>query len=790
MSTVADPAQQQARHDHQHGHPRRADAAGGGVTDPVCGMTVHPPTKAGSVDHGGETYHFCSDGCRAKFGADPEKYLAKNPADPVRPADAKAVYTCPMHPQVEQIGPGSCPTCGMALEPKDAAVEADDGEYRDMRRRFWVSAVLALPLLLWMVADLIPGRPLHGLVGPRAMQWVQFALTLPVVAWAAWPFYVRGWQGAVRLRPNMFTLIGIGVLVAFAYSVVATVAPGLFPAAFVGEPGTMGEGVVGVYYESAAVIVALVLLGQVLELRARARTSGAVRELLDLAPPTALRVTDGGDEEVPVEQLKVGDRVRVRPGGKVPLDGEVVEGQSRVDESMITGEPVPAAKGVGDAVTGGTLNATGSFVARVTATGRDTTLSKIVSMVGEAQRSRVPIQRLADAVALWFVPAVVLAAILSLVVWLFVSPALAVITAVSVLIIACPCALGLATPMSIMVAVGRGAKEGVLVKTAEAVETFEKVGVLVVDKTGTLTEGRPELVTVEPAEGFAETDMLADVAAVERGSEHPLAEAIVRGAEAKGAGKRGAGGFDSVTGKGVAAEVNGRRVAVGNAAMMEAEGVTVDATRADALRREAQTVMFAAIGGRFAGLLGVADPIKATTAEALKMLHDEGMEVVMLTGDSRATAEAVGQKLGIDRVIAEVLPEDKKRVIREYQAAGKRVAMAGDGVNDAPALARADVGIAMGTGSDVAIESAGLTLVRGDLRGVAKARRLSHATMRNIRQNLFFAFAYNVDGIPVAAGVLYPITGHLLSPMLAAAAMSLSSVSVIGNALRLRAVKL
>ena len=763
------------------------------AVDPVCGMTVTPPTKAGSAEYGGETFHFCSNGCHGKFVADPEAYV--NPADAdAPPADPAAVYTCAMHPEVEQIGPGNCPICGMALDPKDAAVEADDGEYRDMRRRFWVSAVLALPMLVWMVLDLIPGGPMHGVISPRTAQWVQLALALPVVAWAAWPFYVRGIKGAARLRPNMFTLIGIGVLVAFGYSLVATVFPGLFPAEFKGDPGAMGAGVVGVYYESAAVIVALVLLGQVLELRARARTSGAVRQLLDLAPPTALRVTDGGDEEVPVEQLKVGDRVRVRPGGRVPLDGEVVEGQSRVDESMISGEPVPVQKRAGDRVTGGTLNTTGSFVARVSATGRDTTMSKIVAMVGQAQRSRVPIQRLADAVALWFVPGVVLIAVVAFAVWLLVGPtpalAYAVIAAVSVLIIACPCALGLATPMSIMVAVGRGAGEGVLVKTAEAVETFETVDVLVVDKTGTLTEGRPELVTVEPAEGFAETEMLADVAAVERGSEHPLAEAIVRGAEAKRAEERDVSGFDSVTGKGVAAEVNGRRVAIGNAAMMEAESVEVDSARADELRREAQTVMFVSVGGKFAGIVGVADPVKASTAEALRMLHDEGIEVVMLTGDSRATAEAVGGRLGIDRVIAEVLPEGKERTIREMQQAGRRVAMAGDGVNDAPAIARADVGIAMGTGSDVAIESAGLTLVGGDLRGVAKARRLSRATMRNIRQNLFFAFAYNVVGIPVAAGVLYPLTGHLLSPMLAAAAMSLSSVSVIANALRLRTVKL
>ena len=755
-------------------------------------MTVNPPTKAGSAEHDGTTYHFCSSGCREKFSADPEKYLNPAEAD-LPPADPGAVYTCPMHPEVEQVGPGTCPICGMALEPKDAAVEADDGEYRDFKRRFWVSAILTLPMLAWMVSDMLPGRPLEAVVSPRGAQWVQLVLSLPIVFWAALPFYHRGWQGARRLSPNMFTLIGISVLVAFFYSVVATAVPGIFPESFRGghSPGEGvvdgGMGVVGVYFESAAVIVTLVLLGQLLELRARAQTSGAVRELLDLAPPTALRVTDQGEEEVSVEKLAVGDRVRVRPGGKVPLDGEVLKGDSRVDESMITGEPVPVAKQPGDAVTGGTLNTTGSFTMTVAATGRDTTLSKIVEMVGQAQRSRVPIQKLVDQVSLFFVPAVIGVAILALMIWLFVSPALAIITAVSVLIIACPCALGLATPMSIMVAVGKGAKAGVLVKTAEAVETFEKVDLLVVDKTGTLTEGRPELVTVEADD---EGELLADLAAVERSSEHPLAEAIIRGAEARNVEKREASGFDSVTGKGVAAEVNGRRIAVGNAAMMKVEGVDVDETRANELRGEAQTVMFTSVDGRFAGLVGVADPIKETTAEALRRLHDEGIEVVMLTGDSRATAEAVGGKLGIDRVIAEVLPEDKERVIREMQEAGRRVAMAGDGVNDAPALARADVGIAMGTGSDVAIESAGLTLVGGDLRGVVTARRLSHATMRNIRQNLFFAFAYNALGVPLAAGVLYPLTGWLLSPMFAAAAMSLSSVSVIGNALRLRTTKL
>ena len=773
------------------------------ATDPVCGMTVEPPTRAGSVEHDGTTYHFCGTGCREKFEKDPDAYLGGRPAKPAAPADPGAVYTCPMHPEIEQVGPGTCPICGMALEPKDAAVEADDGEYRDFKGRFWVSAALTAPMLLWMVADMLPGRPLHGLVSTRVAPWIQLVLAVPIVFWAALPFYARGWTGARLLRPNMFTLIGIGVIFAFVYSVVATFLPGIFPGGFRGghAPGAElvdgGGGVVGVYYESAAVIVTLVLLGQLMELRARAKTGSAVRALLDLAPPTALRVRNGADdEEVPVEDLVVGNRVRVKPGAKVPLDAEVTEGESRVDESMISGEPAPVAKAPGDELTGGTLNTTGSLVARVTATGRDTTLSKIVEMVGKAQRSRVPIQRLADAVALWFVPAVVLVAAVALAVWLFFSPALAVIAAVSVLIIACPCALGLATPMSIMVAVGKGAQAGVLVKTAEALETFEKVEVLVVDKTGTLTEGRPELVTVEAAEGMDESDLLASVAAVERGSEHPLAAAIARGADEQGAERRESTGFGSVTGRGVTAEVNGRRVAIGNAALMEAEGVEAPTDRAKTLQEEAQTVVFVAIDRSFAGLLGVADPIKETTAEALRRLHEEGLEVVMLTGDAQATADAVARELNIDRVIAEVLPEDKERVIREMQQAGpggqagKLVAMAGDGVNDAPALARADVGIAMGTGSDVAIEAAGLTLVGGDLRGVARARALSRATMRNIRQNLFFAFAYNALGVPLAAGVLYPFTGWMLSPMFAAAAMSLSSVSVIGNALRLRAARI
>jgi len=586
------------------------------------------------------------------------------------------------------------------------------------------------------------------------------------------------------------------VLVAFVYSVVATIAPGSFPAALQADhhAGAGGAMAVGVYYESAAVIVTLVLLGQMLELRARARTGSAVRELLDLSPPTAIRVKDGAELEVPVDSLVIGDLVRVRPGGKVPLDGELTEGESRVDESMISGEAVPVSKRPGDPVTGGTLNTTGSFVLRVTAIGQDTTLARIVSMVGAAQRSRVPIQRVADAVALWFVPAVVLAALLTFGAWLWLGPppglAHAILAAVSVLIIACPCALGLATPMSIMVAVGRGAREGVLVKTAESIEVLAQCDVLVVDKTGTLTAGRPELVTVEPAGDLDEAELLACAAALERRSEHPLAAAIVRGAEARDTQRREVTEFASVTGKGVSASMNGRRVIAGNAAMMLDERVDVPAERAEALRRTAQTVMFVAIDGRFAGLLGVADPVKPTTLEALKLLHEDGMEVIMLTGDSRATAEAVAAQLGIDRVIAGVLPQDKERTIRELQAKGRRVAMAGDGVNDAPALARADVGIAMGTGSDVAIESAGLTLVRGDLRGLARARRLSHATMRNIRQNLFFAFAYNALGIPLAAGALYPLTGWLLSPMFAAAAMSLSSVSVIGNALRLRAIRL
>jgi P-type Cu+ transporter len=661
-----------------------------------------------------------------------------------------------------------------------------------MTRRFKVSVVLALPVLLVAMSEMIPGQPLQHAVPARALTWFQLVLATPVVLWCGWPFFERGWASIRHRSLNMFTLIALGTGAAWVYSMVAALAPGLFPESF----RTHG-GEVAVYFEAAAVIVALVLLGQVLELRARSQTSSAIQALLSLAPPIARRVSDDGSEhDVPLEQVQASDRLRVRPGEKVPVDGIVVEGRSNVDESMITGEPVPVAKEPGDAVTGGTVNGAGGFVMRAERVGADTLLARIVQMVSEAQRSRAPIQRLADVVAAWFVPAVVIIAAVSFGVWLRFGPepafTYALVNAVAVLIIACPCALGLATPMSIMVGTGRGATEGVLIKNAEALEVLERVDTLVVDKTGTLTEGRPKLTAVLPAEGFTEDDVLALAAAVERHSEHPLAEAIVRGAEERGVARETATDFESVTGKGVRGNVGGRSVALGNARMMAESGIEVGdlGARAEALREDAATAMMVAVDGVAAGVLGVSDPIKATTREALSLLRDEGVRVVMLTGDARATAEAVGRALGLDDVVAEVLPQDKADVVARLQAEGRKVAMAGDGVNDAPALALADVGIAMGTGTDVAMESAGVTLVKGDLRGIAKARRLSRATMRNIRQNLFFAFAYNALGVPVAAGVLYPWLGVLLSPMIASAAMSASSVSVVGNALRLRRARL
>ncbi|MDB5309222.1 MAG: silP 2 [Gemmataceae bacterium] len=774
--------------------------------DPVCGMTVDPAAAAGSVKHDGTTYYFCSRRCVERFQADPQAFLThprpaeehsccgSPPAIPAAPATPGTKYTCPMHPEVVRDGPGTCPKCGMALEPMipQAGVPEDDSELRDMTRRFWVSAGLTLPVFVLAMAPMIPGLNLpHQLVA--AANWVGLGLSTPVVFWAGWPFFVRAWQALRHGTANMFTLISLGTAAAWGYSVVATLAPDLFPAGFRDT-----HGVVPTYFEAAAVIVTLVLLGQVLELRARRSTGAAIRALLGLAPATARRVRpDGSEEDVPLGDVRVGDRLRVRPGGKVPVDGIVVDGESPVDESMITGEPMPVIKRRGDTVIGGTVNTTGTFVMEATRVGHETMLARIVQLVGEAQRSRAPVQKLADAVAAWFVPAVVLVAVVTFVVWAVFGPppalAFALVNAVAVLIIACPCALGLATPMAVTVGIGRGAREGVLVRSAEAIEMMEKVDTVVVDKTGTLTEGKPRLVSVVPFAGFDERELLRLAAALERASEHPLGAAIVAGAAERGITPPAAEVFESVTGKGVVGRVDGRTVAVGNRAMLKAAGMhdlgaLVD--QAEGLRQDGQTVVFVAVDGRPAGLLGVADPIKPTTPEAVRQLHAEGVTLVMLTGDSQVTAEAVAAKLGIDRVIAGVMPDEKGEVIKALRAEGRTVAMAGDGINDAPALAAAHVGIAMGTGTDVALEAADVTLVKGDLRGITKARALSQATMRNIRQNLVFAFAYNLLGVPVAAGVLYPVFGMLLSPMIAAAAMSLSSVSVIANALRLKAVKL
>jgi len=701
-------------------------------------------------------------------------------------------YTCPMHPEIVRDEPGFCPICGMALEPRNAVEEGENAELVSMRRRFRIAVALTLPLVIVAMGDMLPGAPVARLLPGRARVLVELLLATPVATWAAWPFYVRAVQSVRNRSLNMFTLIGLGVGVAYGYSLIAALLPGIFPASFRDHRGE-----VGVYFEAAAVIVSLILLGQVLELRARSRTGAAIRALLDLAPATARRVRpDGREEEVPLARVQVGDRLRVRPGEKVPVDGTVIEGRSNVDESMVTGEPVPVRKEAGDPVIGATLNGTGSLVMVAERVGAETLLAQIVEMVARAQRSRAPIQRLADRVSAWFVPAVIVVAAGTFVVWSLAGPeprlAWAILNAVAVLIIACPCALGLATPMSILVAAGKGATSGVLFRDAEAIETLRAVDTLVVDKTGTLTEGRPRLVAVETARGFDEDELLRAVAAVERSSEHPLAEAIVRGAEERGVAPADAASFESITGKGVTGTVEGRAVAAGNRALLEEAGADAGplAARAEALRAEGQTVIFAAIDGRAAGLLGIADPIKEGAPEAIADLHREGLRIVMLTGDEAATAWAVAAKLGIDEVVAGVLPEEKAARVQALQAAGAVVAMAGDGINDAPALARADVGIAMGTGTDVAMESAGVTLVKGDLRGIVRARRLSARTMRNIRQNLFFAFVYNTLGIPVAAGVLYPAFGLLLSPMIAAAAMSFSSVSVIANALRLRAARI
>jgi Cu+-exporting ATPase len=798
------------------------------LTDPVCGMKVTPASEY-HFSCNNRDYYFCGQGCLTKFAADPGRYLnppaaAANSAatagqtyvcpmcpgvrqagpgacpscgmalepEVLQPPVTRTTYTCPMHPEIVQDHPGNCPKCGMALEPVTVEVETDHSELDAMTRRFWLSAALALPVfVLAMVADLVPGWLPAGL-SMKAVQWIEFVLATPVVLWGGWPFFVRGWQSLLSRNLNMFTLIGLGVFVAWSYSTVALLFPNIFPVAMYMEGGR-----VPVYFEAAAVITTLVLLGQILELRARSQTNTAIRMLLGLTPKSAHIVHDGGTEEdIPLEQVQPGDLLRIRPGEKVPVDGIVTDGNSAVDESMVTGESIPVEKVSGEKLIGATLNGTGSLLMRAEKVGADTLLSQIVRMVSEAQRSRAPIQRLADMVAGYFVPAVVAVALMAFVVWGVWGPeprlAHAIVNAVAVLIIACPCALGLATPMSIMVGTGRGATLGVLIKNAEALEIMEKVDTLVVDKTGTLTAGKPVLVAVSAVNGFEENEVLKLAASLERASEHPLAEAIVSGAADRGIQPNGADEFESVTGKGVRGTVEGRTVLLGSSSLLDALGINTGALtqQAEIGRAGGQTVMFVAIDGKAAGLLGVADPIKDSTPAAIRDLHADGVRVVMLTGDSRTTAQAVAGKLGIDQVEADVLPDRKADIVRQLQGEGRIVAMAGDGINDAPALAQSHVGIAMGTGTDVAMESAGVTLVKGDLRGIVRARRLSRAVMRNIRQNLFFAFIYNSLGVPVAAGVLYPLFGLLLSPMLAAVAMSFSSVSVIANSLRLRKARI
>ncbi|NEJ72708.1 heavy metal translocating P-type ATPase [Rhizobium phaseoli] len=834
-------------HDHHHGHAYNGDhsccghgpekTAGAMIRDAVCGMTVDPEAGRPSLDHAGRPYHFCSESCRTKFAAAPQDYLtAKDPvcgmtvdrstakhflkvegekfyfcsancqtkfeANPsayrdgnrpaAKPAPQGTLYTCPMHPEVVSDRPGDCPKCGMALEPM--GIPPDGGpnqELVDFTRRLWVSAILALPLLALGMGPML-GLPLRETIGEPQATYVELLLATPVVLWAALPFFRRAWASVVNRSPNMWTLIGLGVGTAYVYSLVATLAPGIFPMSFRGHGAA-----VPVYFEAAAVIVALVFVGQVLELKARERTGSAIRALLDLAPKTARRIdADGGESDVPVDEIEAGDRLRVRPGERVPVDGSVLEGQSTVDESMISGEPMPVEKSTGDGLTGGTINKNGSLVMSAEQVGADMVLSRIVDMVAKAQRSRAPIQGAVDRVSAFFVPAVVAAAILAFIVWAAVGPepslANGLLAAVAVLIIACPCALGLATPMSIMIATGRGAGEGVLIKDAEALERFSKVDTLIVDKTGTLTEGKPKLTDIVALGGTDENRLLSLAASLERGSEHPLAEAIVSGAEERGVAFVEVTGFEAKTGKGVQGLADGAMIALGNAAMLADLGIDPSALagKTEALRSEGKTVMFVVVDGALAGLVAVADRIKPTTSAAIKALHDSGLKIIMATGDNELTARAVARSLGIDEVRADMLPEGKKALIDELRAKGAVIAMAGDGVNDAPALAAADVGIAMGTGADVAMESAGITLVKGDLNGIVRARRLAEATMRNIRQNLGFAFGYNALGVPVAAGVLYPIFGLLLSPMIAAAAMSLSSVSVISNALRLRFAKL
>ncbi|MEQ8664963.1 MAG: heavy metal translocating P-type ATPase [Rhodospirillales bacterium] len=820
-------------HDHPHSHDHETAAV---VRDPVCGMTVDPDAGKPSLDHDGHTYHFCNPGCRDKFAADPDSYrtaedpvcgmtveratarhmskhagerfyfcssrchdkfeaapddyLGERPVPEPMPAGTK--YTCPMDPEIITDAPGDCPICGMALEPMMPSADAGPNpELVDFTRRFRIGLVFTVPVVIIAMGPHV-GVPVREWLGHGLANWLELILATPVTLWAGAPFFKRCWSSLRTRNLNMFTLIGLGVGAAYAFSVVATLAPGLFPDAFRADDGT-----VGVYFEAAAVIVILVLLGQLMELRARERTGSAIRALMDLAPKTARRIAaDGGEEEVPLDSVKAGDKLRVRPGDKVPVDGEVLEGRSSVDESMITGEPIPVEKTAGDTVTGATLNGTGSLIIEARRVGADTVLSQIVEMVASAQRSRAPIQKLADSVAAVFVPSVVTIAVAAFVGWAAWGPdpalSYGLVAAVSVLIIACPCALGLATPMSIMTATGRGAQAGVLIKNAEALERFAAVDTLIVDKTGTLTEGKPKLTAVEAVAGHDEDEVLRLAASLERGSEHPLADAIVDGARDRGIDLVGATDFDAITGKGVKGAVDGRTVALGNARLLTELGVDAGdlSANADARRDQGETVMFVVVDGTVAGLVAVADPVKETTPDALRQLHAEGFRIVMATGDNERTARAVAETLGIDDIRADVLPADKARIIKDLQAEGRKVAMAGDGVNDAPALAQADVGIAMGTGADVAIESAGFTLVKGDLNGIVRARRLARATMANIRQNLFFAFVYNAAGVPVAAGVLYPVFGLLISPMFAAAAMSLSSVSVIANALRLRRVQL
>ena len=785
----AHPETSPAGHRSSHAHPPAGPALGTDK-DPVCGMAVDPHTAKHSAVHGGRSYYFCSSGCREKFTISPAKYLASREG-PIERIPEGTIYTCPMHPEVRQVGPGACPICGMALEPELAEAEtAPSAELLDMTRRFWIGLVLSAPVAALEMGGHLTS--LHTIFGQRPSNWVQLLLATPVVLWAGWPFFVRGWASVKTRSLNMFTLIAMGTGVAWLYSIIGTLLPGVFPDAL-----RTSDGAVPVYFEAAAVITVLVLLGQVLELKAREQTGGAIRALLNLAPKRARRIGAlGSEEDVALEEVVAGDRLRVRPGEGIPVDGEILEGHSAIDESMVTGESMPVTKTAGAKVLGGTMNQSGSFVMRADKVGRDTMLAQIVQMVAQAQRSRAPIQRLADLVSAWFVPLVITVAVAAFLVWSMWGPeprlTFGLIAAVSVLIIACPCALGLATPMSIMVGVGRGAQAGVLIKSAEALERLERIDTLVVDKTGTLTEGKPQVVAVRTAPGQSENEVLRLAASLERGSQHPLGAAIGRAANERGLALVEAQEFEAPVGRGVTGLVDARRLVIGNLRIMKEAGVEVGslAAQADELRQEGATAIFVAVDGRAAGVIAIADPIKATTPGALAALREAGIRVVMLTGDNTTTAKAVAAKLGIVEVEAEVLPEDKSEVVERLRRDGRVVAMAGDGVNDAPALAAADVGIAMGTGTDVAMESAGVTLVKGDLIGIVRARRLSAATMSNIRQNLFFAFIYNAGGVPVAAGVLYPFLGILLSPIIAAAAMALSSVSVIGNALRLRTVAL